>query len=71
MSDAEYFLLAWAVIATVIAGIYASKTKKYEVQNHVLMESIYEIAQGTAKVVIRGNRVTVTRGDDDGDNTSK
>lgn len=71
MSDAEYFLLAWAVIATVIAGIYASKAKKQEFQNHVLMESIYEIAQGTAKVVIRGNRVTVTRGDDNGDNTSK
>jgi hypothetical protein len=71
MSDAEYFLLTWAVIATVIAGIYASKVKKCEVQNHVLMESIYEIAQGTAKVIIRGNRVTVTRGDDDGDNTSK
>ena len=71
MSDAEYFLLAWAVIATVIAGVYANRSKRQEVQNHVLMESIYEIAQGTAKVAIRGNRVTVTRGDEDGDNTSK
>jgi hypothetical protein len=71
MSDAEYFLLAWAVIATVIAGIYASKTKKYEVQNQVLMETIHEIGMGTAKVSIRGNRVTVQRGDDDGDNTGK
>jgi hypothetical protein len=26
---------------------------------------------GTAKVTIRGNRVMVERGDDDGDNTSK
>jgi hypothetical protein len=71
MSDAEYFLLAWAVIATVVAGVYANKVKKQEVQNQVLMETIHEIGLGTAKVSIRGNRVTVTRGDDDGDNTSK
>ena len=71
MSDAEYFLLAWAVIATVIAGIYASKTKKYEVQNQVLMETIHEIGIGTAKITVRGNRITVERGDDDGNNTSK
>jgi hypothetical protein len=71
MSDAEYFLLAWAVIATVIAGVYTNKTKKQEFQNQILMETIHEIGLGTAKVAIRGNRVTVTRGDDDGDNTSK
>ena len=71
MSDAEYFLLAWAVIATVIAGVYTNKTKKQEFQNQILMETIHEIGLGTAKVAIRGNRVTVTRGDEDGDNTSK
>jgi hypothetical protein len=71
MSDAEYFLIAWAVIATVIAGVYANRTKKQEFQNQVLMETIHEIGMGTAKVTIRGNRVIVERGDDDGDNTSK
>jgi len=71
MSDAEYFLLAWAVIATVVAGVYANKTKKYEVQNQVLMETIHEIGIGTAKITVRGNRITVERGDDDGNNTSK
>jgi hypothetical protein len=71
MTDAEIFLMAWAVIATVIAGVYASKTKKYEVQNQVLMETIHEIGIGTAKIIVRGNRITVERGDDDGNNTSK
>lgn len=71
MTDAEIFLMAWAVIATVIAGVYASKTKKYEVQNQVLMETIHEIGIGTAKITVRGNRITVERGDDDGNNTSK
>jgi hypothetical protein len=71
MSDAEYFLLAWAVIATVIAGVYSNRIKKQEFQNQVLMETIHEIGMGTAKVTIRGNRVMVERGDDDGDNTSK
>ena len=71
MTDAEIFLMAWAVVATVIAGVYASKTKKYEVQNQVLMETIHEIGIGTAKITVRGNRITVERGDDDGNNTSK
>jgi hypothetical protein len=71
MTDAEIFLMAWAVIATVIAGVYASKTKKYQFQTQELMETIHEIGMGTAKVIIRGNRITVERGDDDGNNTSK
>lgn len=71
MTDAEIFLMAWAVIATVIAGVYASKAKKEEEAKHVLMETIHEIGVGTAKIVVRGNRITVTRGEDDGDSTSK
>jgi hypothetical protein len=71
MSAAEYFLIAWAVIATVIAGVYASRTKKYQFQTQELMETIHEIGMGTAKVFIRGNRITVDRGGNDGDNTSK
>jgi hypothetical protein len=71
MSDAEIFLMAWAVIGTVVAGVYASKAKKQEVQNQILMETIHEIGIGTAKITVRGNRITVQRGDDDGDSTSK
>jgi hypothetical protein len=70
MTDAEIFLMAWAVIATVIAGVYASKFKNEEQAKFVLMDSILNVAKGEAEISLRGNRVTIKE-KQDGDSTSK
>lgn len=70
MSDAEIFLMAWAVIATVIAGVYASKFKNEEQAKFVLMDSVLSVAKGEAEISLRGNRVTIKE-KQDGDSTSK
>lgn len=75
MTDAEIFLMAWAVIATVIAGVYASKYKTEEQAKFVLMDSILDVAKGEASISLRGNRVTIKKVTveevKDGDSTGK
>lgn len=70
MTDAEIFLMAWAVIATVIAGVYASKYRAEEQLNLALMSSVLSVAKGEAEISLRGNRVTIKE-KQDGDSTSK
>lgn len=71
MSDAEMFLIAWAVIATVVAGVYASKAKTQEIQKQILMGTIHDIAKGEAQASIVGNRVTVKQVEKNDGDTSK
>ena len=70
MTDAEIFLMAWAVIATVIAGVYASKYRAEEQLNLALMSSVLSVAKGEAEISLRGNRVTIKE-KQDGDSTGK
>lgn len=70
MTDAEIFLMAWAVIATVIAGIYVGKFKNEEQAKFVLMDSVLSVAKGEAEISLRGNRVTIKE-KQDGDSTGK
>ena len=55
LSDAEIFLMAWAVIATVIAGIYAQKTNHLSEAFKAMMFALEEIAKGNAEVSLKGD----------------
>lgn len=61
MSDAEMFLMAWAVLATIVAGLYATKTRNTAETVRALMFAITEIAEGRAEVTIRGDSVQVKK----------
>lgn len=72
MSDAEIFLIAWAVIATVVAGLFASRANKEKELNLTLMGSILDVAKGDAELKLVGNRLTIKHKEySDDDSTSK
>lgn len=70
LSDAEVFLLVWAVIATASSAYYASKYKAEEQAKFVLMDSVLSVAKGESEISLRGNRVTIKE-KQDGDSTGK
>lgn len=61
MSDAEYFLLAWAVIATVVAGLFASKARYTGQAVQAMMFAIVEIAEGKAEVSMKDGVVQIKK----------
>lgn len=70
LSDAEVFLLVWAMIATLAWGLQAHKAKLEQLAREALMQAVIGVAKGEATLTMQGNRVTI-KGTDDGDNTSK
>jgi hypothetical protein len=55
LTDAEVFLLMWAVIATVIAGLYAQKANHLGEAVKAMMFALGEVAKGNAEVSLKGD----------------
>lgn len=64
MSDAEYFLMAWAVIATVVAGFYANKAHNAHKAVETLMFAVSEVAEGKATISMVGNSVRIKQNEE-------
>ena len=61
MSDAELFLLAWAVIATVVAGLYANKSRNMGEALGAMMFALKEVAKGNAEVSCTDDTLRIKR----------
>lgn len=59
METSEIFLLAWAMIATVIAVLFHHIAKKQRMAIILQQMGFIMIAEGKAKIVIEGDRVQV------------
>lgn len=70
LSDAEVFLLMWALIATVSSAFYSTKYRQEEKEKEALMEAVIGVAKGEATITLRGNRVSI-KGVDYDDSTGK
>lgn len=61
MSDAEMFLMAWAVIATCVAGFYANRNRYTNQAIQALMFAISEVAEGKAELTLVDDRVQIKK----------
>lgn len=61
MTDAEIFLMVWAVLATVVAGIFTHKANQHSEAVRALFFAITEIAEGKAEVTISGDTVKIKK----------
>jgi hypothetical protein len=59
MESSELFLLAWAMLATVLAIYYHHKTNRLKFTLFVQQMGFRMIGEGKAKVVIDGDNVKV------------
>lgn len=59
MSEAEYFLMAWAVVATTVAGFYANKARNAHKAVETLMFAVSEVAEGKATISMIGDSVRI------------
>jgi hypothetical protein len=64
MSNAEYFLLAWAVLSTVFAVIYHGRAKSYYLQNAKTAVLLAELAFGDIKAVTNSEGYTVVENEE-------
>lgn len=64
MSNAEYFLLAWAVLSTVFAVIYHGRARAYYIQNAKTSVLLAELAFGDIKAVTNPDGYTVVENDE-------
>jgi hypothetical protein len=59
LTDAEVFLMIWAVIATASSAYYSTKYKTELQEKETLMEAVIGVAKGEAEISLRGNRVSI------------
>lgn len=59
MESSELFLLAWAIIATVLAIYYHSKMNRLKFQVFVQHMGFKMIGEGKAKVIITNDNIKV------------
>jgi len=64
MSNAEYFLLAWAILSTVFAVVYHGRAKSYYLQNAKTAVLLAELAFGDIKAVTNSEGYTVVENDE-------
>lgn len=64
MSDAEYFLMAWAILSTVFAGFFWSRAKYYYIAHRKVAILVAELAFGEIKAVLRPDGFMVVENDD-------
>lgn len=61
MTTAELFLLAWAGIATIVAGLFANKARYTSHAVEALMFAISEVAEGKAELSKNGDSVQIKK----------
>ena len=64
MSYAEYFLLTWAVLSTVLAGYLWGRVKHYFTHGRILANLIAEVVAGEVKPTTRADGFTVLENDE-------
>lgn len=64
MSDAEYFLMAWAILSTVLAVFYNAKAKFFYAQHKRTAILLAELAFGDIKATVRPDGFTVVENDE-------
>lgn len=64
MSDAEYFLMAWAVLATIFAGYCWGKAKAHYLMHRRVAVLVAELAFGDIKAVLRDDGFMVVENED-------
>lgn len=67
MQPSDVFLMYWAVGATALAVYFYYKLIKRNTAINVMMHAFHDIAEGKAKLTLRGNKLSIhSLGDDDG-----
>lgn len=61
MNESEMFLMAWAVIATCVAGFFANKARYTNEAVQALMFAISEVAEGKAELTLVNDRVQIKK----------
>jgi hypothetical protein len=64
MTDAEYFLLAWAILSTVFAVFYHTKANYFFDAHRKTAVLIAELAFGEIKPVVRADGFIVVENED-------
>ena len=59
LSNAELFLMAWAICATVVAGLFMNTMKKADFVIKGMMKILVGVAEEELSVSLQGNKLTV------------